>query len=59
MSSVVSTAADGDDAARTDPFAGARIEVDDAELRALSPSAWLAGFKARLDDLATRLTYGK
>jgi hypothetical protein len=53
---------DGDGAtARADrnPFGGARIEVDDAELRTTSPAAWLGGVKQRLDDLATRLTYGR
>lgn len=58
MSSVVDVTDDGDETAR-DPFGDARIEVDDAELRALSPSAWLAGVKQRLDDVATRLTYGR
>lgn len=62
MSSVVDFTENGtDDADRPDrnPFGGARIEVDDAELRATSPSAWLGGLKRRLDEVATRLTYGE
>lgn len=62
MSSVVDiTETSGDDADRPDrdPFGDARIEVDDAHLRAVSPSAWLGGLKRRLDEVATRLTYGR
>ncbi|MBV0923692.1 hypothetical protein KTS45_05705 [Halomicroarcula limicola] len=55
MSTVVDTA-DGDE---SDPFGTARIEVDDEEARTVSPAAWLAGLKDRLDDAATRLTYGR
>jgi hypothetical protein len=42
-----------------DPFAGGRIEVDDGELRAVSPGVWLGRIKSRLDDWATRITYGR
>jgi hypothetical protein len=65
MSSVVDFTENGGDddesSARADrnPFGDARIEVDDAELRSVSPSAWLGGVKDRLDDFATRLTYGR
>ncbi len=60
MSSVVSLSQDGDDdeSGSRDPFGEARIEVDERELRAVSPSAWLGGVKQWLDDTATRLTYG-
>jgi len=59
MSSVVSVAsAEGDDEER-DPFAGSRIEVDEEQLRTVSPGAWLGRVKRRLDDYATRLTYGR
>ncbi|MFB6194548.1 MAG: hypothetical protein ABEI80_00115 [Haloplanus sp.] len=58
MSSVVDVASDGDDEAR-DPFAGARIEVDEKRLRTVSPAAWLGRVKRRLDAVATRLTYGR
>jgi hypothetical protein len=62
MSSVVETTTEGADdehRATRDPFAGERIEVDEDDLRAVSPAAWLAGVKRRLDALATRLTYGR
>ncbi len=62
MSSVVSVTTDGkdsEDRERHDPFGTARIEVDDDDLRTVSPGAWLSGLQARLDNLATRLTYGR
>ncbi|WP_276271169.1 hypothetical protein [Haloarcula litorea] len=55
MSTVVDAAGEGTD----DPFAGDRIEVDEREARAVSPGAWLAGVKRRIDEVATRLTYGR
>jgi hypothetical protein len=42
-----------------DPFGGARIEVDERQLRAVSPGAWLGGIKTKLDEVATRITYGR
>jgi hypothetical protein len=61
MTAVTDATADGSDEeqANTDPFAGSRIELSDAELQRVSPSAWLAGTKQRLDEIATRLTYGR
>lgn len=61
MTSVTEVAADGENAEdeTTDPFAGARIELSETELRSVSPAAWLAGAKRRIDAVATRLTYGK
>ena len=61
MSSVVDASQSGDDTddADADPFGSARIELDDAQLRAVSPSAWLSGLRARLDGVATSLTYGR
>ncbi|AUV83702.1 hypothetical protein C2R22_20320 [Salinigranum rubrum] len=61
MSSVVGLSQDGDgdeESRSRDPFGEARIEVDERQLRAVSPSAWLGGVKQWLDDTATRLTYG-
>jgi len=55
MSTVVDVSEDD----RQNPFGDERIEVSDEEARAVSPAAWLAGVKRRLDDVATRLTYGK
>jgi hypothetical protein len=62
MTSVTGVAADGksdDERARDDPFADARIELSEDELRRVSPSAWLGGAKDRLDAVVTRLTYGR
>ncbi|WP_101298078.1 hypothetical protein [Halegenticoccus soli] len=62
MSSVVdavSSEQSDEERERRDPFRGSRIEIDEAELRAVSPAAWLAGLKSRLDTLATRLAYGR
>ncbi|MFB6101708.1 MAG: hypothetical protein ABEJ73_04010 [Haloplanus sp.] len=62
MSSVVGVTADeadGDsDSEARDPFAGERIEVEEDQLRAVSPAAWLSRVKHRIDAVATRLTYG-
>ncbi|WP_317987375.1 hypothetical protein [Haloprofundus halobius] len=65
MTSVVSMTTEGEEGeqredreART-PFSGARIELDDYELRRVSPSAWFEGTRRRLDEFATRLAYGK
>ena len=54
ISSVVDTAEDG-----ADPFGGDRIEVRDAEARAVSPAAWLGGLKRRVDAAAARLIEGR
>ena len=66
MSTVVDAVADesadsgGDGSGRRrDPTAGGRIELDDARLRAVSPSAWLAGLRRRLDAIAIRFTYDR
>jgi hypothetical protein len=60
MSSVVGVTTDEDDGGRErDPFAEDRIEVDERQLRTVSPAAWLGRVKRRLDDYATRLTYGR
>ncbi|AZH23972.1 hypothetical protein [Haloplanus aerogenes] len=60
MSSVVGVTAESDDDERErDPFAGDRIEVDERQLKAVSPAAWLGRVKRRIDDYATRLTYGR
>jgi len=55
MSSVVDAAGDSN----SDAFGEDRIEVADNEARAVSPAAWLGGVKDRIDDIATRLTYGR
>jgi len=55
----MSTVVDAADTDAPDAFGEERIEVSDAEARAVSPGAWLAGVKRRLDDIAARLTYGR
>lgn len=42
-----------------DPYGEERIEVDADEVRTISPAAYLEGVKERLDDWATRVTYGR
>lgn len=43
-----------------DPFDGASIEVPEDELRTVSkPAIWAGRAKRRLDEIATRLTYGR
>jgi hypothetical protein len=62
MSSVVDVSQNGDGEEETrsrDPFGEKRIEVDERQLRAVSPGAWLGGVKRRLDEFATRITYGQ
>ena len=55
MTTVVEVS-DGDEASA---FGEDRIEVADDDARRVSPAAWLGGLKRRLDDVATRLTYGR
>jgi hypothetical protein len=60
MSSVVGVTTDEDgDGRERDPFGEDRIEVDERQLRTVSPAAWLGRVKRRIDDYATRLTYGR
>jgi len=42
-----------------DPFEGKRIEVAEDELRMLSPGVLLGRVKNRIDDLVTKVTYGR
>ncbi|QLG60596.1 hypothetical protein [Halorarum salinum] len=42
-----------------DPYQGPRIELSEREARAVSPAAWLEGVTDRLDEWATKLTYGR
>lgn len=59
MTSVVEmTQTDGADG--PNPFDGPRIELEDAELRRASPHVVALGrLKRRLNEIATRLTYGR
>jgi hypothetical protein len=56
MSTVVD-AVDSDE--NRDPFGDARIEVDEAAIRRVSPAGVLADVKGWLDDAVHRLTYGR
>lgn len=59
MSSVVDLTESDDDEGSRNPFAGARIEVSEAEMRkVMFPAVWLSRAKRRLNEVATRLTYG-
>jgi hypothetical protein len=58
LSSVVDVSDDEEGA--TDPFGGPRIEVSEAELRTVMfPAVWLSRVKDRLNEVATRVTYGQ
>jgi hypothetical protein len=56
MSTVVD-AVDGEE--DRDPFGDARIEVDEAAIRRVSPAGVLADAKRWLNDAVRRLTYGR
>ncbi|WP_415380330.1 hypothetical protein [Halosimplex sp. TS25] len=61
MTSVVAATSEGDDAGDDrDPFGGARIEVPERELRTVAKPQILVGrAKRKIDEVATRLTYGR
>ena len=61
MTSVVSMADDEDgESGGHDPFDGPRIEIPEDEMRRVAkPQIWLGRVKRRLDEVATRLTYGR
>ncbi|WP_394327429.1 hypothetical protein [Halobaculum gomorrense] len=59
MTTVVDATEDGEGEADRDPFGDERIELDGDELRRTSPSAWLEGVVAAIDDVGARLTYGR
>ena len=61
MTTVVSMTTDGDEGpSGTNPFDGDRIEVSEEEMAVVHrPQLWLGRLKRRLDDAATRLTYGR
>lgn len=56
----VSSVVDATDDGGGDPFGDERIEVDEREARAaMRPQVTVERLKRRLDELATRLTYGR
>jgi hypothetical protein len=42
-----------------DPFDNERIEVEENELRKISPSVLLGRAKHRIDSVVTKITYGR
>ncbi len=60
MTSMVSMTEEDGESGGTNPFDGDRIEVDESELRRVSHhQIFLGRVKRRIDELATRLTYGR
>ncbi|ELY58549.1 hypothetical protein [Natronococcus jeotgali] len=53
--------ADRDDGERAerDPYGEGRIEVDERELRRLSPGAWLSGIAERIGSVGDRIAWGR
>lgn len=58
MSTVVDTATNGEESDR-DPFGSERIEVEESELRRITPGAWMSRVTAKLDRIVQKLTYGR
>ncbi|AXR77298.1 hypothetical protein [Natrarchaeobaculum sulfurireducens] len=61
MSTAVDVASAGreeGDGSDRDPFGDARIEVDERQLRAVSPGAWLSRISDRVGSSVDRLTWG-
>ncbi|WP_416838096.1 hypothetical protein [Haloferax sp. DFSO52] len=54
----ITTVVDATSPGERDPFGDEKIELDEAELRAVSPSAWFEGVSTRLDNFAQRVIYG-
>ena len=46
-----------DERAERDPYGEERIEVDEDQLRTLSPDGWISGLSSRLDDAMSRFTW--
>lgn len=60
MTGVTSVTQGDDEPAARNPWDGDRIEVDEDEMRKASPHVVLFGrVKRRLNDIATKLTYGR
>jgi len=59
MSTVVTAVSDQKEAAKRDPFGAERIEVEESELRQISPEAWMGRLTTRLNEFARKLTYGR
>lgn len=60
MTSVTGMIGEDEESTADGPFDGDRIELSDAELRRVSPHVVALGrVKRRLDELVTKLTYGR
>ncbi|MFB6141567.1 MAG: hypothetical protein ABEJ26_14160 [Halosimplex sp.] len=60
MTSVVDAVESDDDARDRDPFSEARIEVPEGEMRRVAKPQILFGrAKRKIDEVATKLTYGR
>ncbi|MDQ2051239.1 hypothetical protein RBH26_12195 [Natronolimnohabitans sp. A-GB9] len=62
LSVVVDTAngdRDADERATRDPYGEDSIEVDETELKRLSPDGWLSRVADRLDTVATHLVWNR
>lgn len=46
-----------DERVDSDPYAGDRIELEENQLRTLSPGGWLVGLSSRVDDAVARFTW--
>lgn len=60
MTSVTSMIQEDEGSSAPDPFGEERIEVDEDEMRTVSPHVVALGsLKRRIDEVATKLTYGR
>lgn len=58
MTTVVDAVESDEDSGR-DPFGDDAIEVDETELRRVSPAAWLGQIASRIDAATSRFIYGR
>ncbi|MCG1002771.1 MULTISPECIES: hypothetical protein [Halobacterium] len=59
MTTVVDAVDANSDEGMADPFDGERIEVEESDVRRVSPVAWMQNATARLNAAVQRLTYGQ
>ncbi len=59
MTTVVDAASSDDEETDRDPFGDDAIEVDERDLRRVSPGVWLGRVTDRLDAAVERLVYGR
>lgn len=56
---VANAGRDEDGRGARDPYGEERIEVDESELRRVSPAAWHSKISSWIDDAGRRLTWGR